>query len=146
MFSISQSTLNSVKFNECQGQTAEWNYFGRWVSSFWLDIFHCSSFYQTLGYLSNWPKLVHKFETIYNSQSNSQSRAIINLQPQRDQSGAQFGARERQHFHAGLEILERVSDASINKDYAKIVFNFQILIFSLWWFGLVWANSLSYIQ
>jgi hypothetical protein len=102
-----------------------------------LDISRYSFLYQTLGYMKNWPTLISKFDAMHKLHWRKTPLPPINFQPQRDQCGEQFSLEEQRHFHAGLEILEDMRKLESDKDYSKVIFNMQIMIFFLWWVGNV---------
>jgi hypothetical protein len=87
--------------------------------------------------MENWPIQISKFKEIYLSRFRQQLRPALVFQPQRDQHGVQFTLQEQRHFHVGLEILERLQDTAMSKDYSRVAFNVEVTVFTLWWMGNV---------
>lgn len=93
--------------------------------------------------MKNWPDLITKFKRTYKARFGGQSQQSLEFQPQRDETGDQFQIQVQKNFHAGLEILERIKDSSLTKDFARIMFNIQIMVFVVWWVGNVCYIVLS---
>jgi hypothetical protein len=61
----------------------------------------------------------------------------MKFQPQNDYSGEQFSVDEQRHFHSGLEILENMNMLETSKNYWRVMYNIQVMVFVLWWVGNV---------
>jgi hypothetical protein len=89
-----------------------------------------------MGNLQNWPKLVHNFRTAAEKKDE-----ILSLP---DMSSLLIcGSTEEKCFHVGLQSLVRARIHKIAKDFNKIMYNIEILVFTIWWIAVVRTHWLS---
>ena len=88
--------------------------------------------------LKDWPKLVTDFRKSYDTRMAAPNETPI---PVISSSSTQ----EQKYLHTGVHNLLRAHRRQVGKNYLKMMFNIDILVFCLWWFGAVWTIQYQHI-
>lgn len=80
--------------------------------------------------LKDWPNLVNNFRKSYDTRPEVSTENPI---PAIDKSSSE----EQKLLHAGIHNLLRANRRQAGKNFMKVMFNIDVLVFCLWWFGAV---------
>jgi hypothetical protein len=79
--------------------------------------------------LQDWPKVLSKFRTMQRGSKGSSTTAI-DLE-------MRTGTADQQLFLIGLQSLRRAHRHHVSKNFDKVMFNLEVLSFTIWWFRVV---------
>jgi hypothetical protein len=83
---------------------------------------------QVFTTLNDWPEVVVEFRKLYNSRG---------IRPPTTLTVPEMPDMHQKIFYAGVQSLTRASSHQAGKFYNKVMYNIEVLVFSLWWFGAV---------
>lgn len=91
---------------------------------------------QMFGVLKDWPKLVSNFR-----KSHDTRIYVPNDQP--IPAIASSSSEEQKFFHSGILNMIRAHRSGVGMNYKKVMFNIDVLVFCLWWFGAVCLRNIQ---
>lgn len=105
------------------------------VSNLLLSVFLLLHVIQMYDALQNWPEVIVKFRNIYQSGLRNSFAPTLSFPTT---------VNKDQHiFQVGLQSLSRAFEYQTGTHYYKVMYNIEVLVFCLWWFGMVRICSLG---
>jgi hypothetical protein len=88
--------------------------------------------------LDNWPNIIVKFGNFYRSGISNNFTLPLSF--------PETVNTEQHRFQAGLQSLSRAFAYQAGSNYNKIMYNIEVLVFCLWWFGMVRLGHLMLLR
>jgi hypothetical protein len=79
--------------------------------------------------LQDWPKVLLRFREMH---ATGRSSSMANVEPQ-----TPVGNADQQVFTIGLQNLRQAHRHQVSKNFDKVMFNLEVLSFTIWWFRVV---------
>jgi hypothetical protein len=97
-----------------------------------MPIKHCQQCSQVFLALKDWPAIVDKFRKMHNTsqrQGAAQTTTLSDI--------ALSDTKDRRQLAVGLQSLHRAQGYFQTNKFNKVMYNVEVLVFSIWWFSSV---------
>jgi len=91
-----------------------------------------------LAGLQDWPKILFEFQELHMTHRAREQEVLVSRQ-----ENLEGLTREQIYFHTAMHNLQQAHTFDNNRKYNKVMFNIEILIFCIWYFGAVSVSAMS---